>query len=100
MLNGFHTNAACVNNTAGTFAQYLLGYDFGSFTLPAMKVRQAWALMAEDLEPAGRVYVSLGAVRTGDLAWNFDDYFWGEGGVGPDISKSQTLGFWTYKATV
>jgi Family of unknown function (DUF6345) len=93
MLNGFHTNASCRNNTAGTFAAYLLGS-------PALKVRQAWAQMADDLEPSGVSFVSMGPIRTGDFVWNFDDYFWGHGAVGPDIPASQTIGLWWLKSTV
>jgi Family of unknown function (DUF6345) len=93
MLNGFHTNASCRNNTAGTFAAYLVGS-------PALKIRQAWAQMAFDLEPSGVSFVSIGPIRTGDFVWNFDDYFWGKGTVGPDIPAAQSVGLWWLKSTV
>jgi Family of unknown function (DUF6345) len=93
MLNGFHTNASCGNNSAGTFAAYVLGPS-------SLKIRQAWAQMANDLEPSGASIVSLGPIRTGDFVWNFDDSFWGQGTVGPDIPASQTIGLWWLKSTV
>lgn len=91
LLNGFHTTASCVDNTAGTFASYLFS---------GLTVRQAWAQMASDLEPAGKVYVSMGPVRIGDYAWNFSDHFWGQGSVGPDIRAAQTIGLWSLSGTV
>ena len=93
MLNGFHTNASCRNNTAGTFAAYLFGPS-------GLKIRQAWAQMAYDLEPSDVAFVHMGPIRTGDFVWNFDDRFWGQGAVGPDIPASQTIGLWWLKATV
>ena len=93
MLNGFHTNAHCRNNTAGTFSAYLFGPS-------GLKIRQAWAQMANDLEPSGVSIVSMGPIRTGDFVWNFDDRFWGQGAVGPDIPASQTIGLWWLKSIV
>jgi hypothetical protein len=95
LLNGFHTNAAAIsvaNGTAGRFAKYLFPSSNG-FPIPALKVRQAWAQMAIELEPSGRIYVSMGVYGPGGVT-NYDDYFWGQGPVGPDIPKSQVNGYW------
>lgn len=96
LLNGFQTTASCVdvaNGTAGRFSQYLFPRQILFITLPALKVRQAWAQMAHDLEPSGRQYVTMGAASAGWVT-NYDDYFWGQGPVGPDIPKSQIIGYW------
>ena len=100
LLNGFQTTAACVNvggGTAGRFSRYL----FPSFAgiVPALRVRQAWAQMAVELEPSGRQYVTMGAAGPGWIT-NYNDYFWGEGSVGPDIPKSQIIGYWWTVGTV
>jgi Family of unknown function (DUF6345) len=102
MLNGFQTTAECVDvsgGTSGRFSDWLLGRNFGLFTLPPLKVRQAWAMMALDLEPSGRQYVSMGVFGQGGVT-DYDDYFWGLGPVGPDIPKSQITGYWWLVGTV
>jgi len=96
LLNGFQTLAACVETpggTSGRFSSYLFPRPFFFFTLPPLKVRQAWAQMAYDLEPSGRQYVTMGAAAAGWVT-NYDDYFWGQGPVGFDIPKSQIIGYW------
>lgn len=96
MLNGFHTTASCVANTAGTFVEKL----FPKGNVSAKKIRQAWASMAIQKEPSGKVYVSMGPIRNGDNVWNFEDYFHGQGAVGPDIPAAQSAGLWMLKGTV
>lgn len=96
LLNGFQTTASCVDTPSGTsgrFSRYLFPRPIFFFTLPALKVRQAWAQMAYDLEPAGKQYVTMGAAAAGWVT-NYDDYFWGQGPVGFDIPKSQIIGYW------
>lgn len=96
LLNGFQTTASCVDTPSGTsgrFSRYLFPRTILFVTIPALKVRQAWARMALDLEPSGRQYVTMGAAGPGWVT-NYDDYFWGEGPVGPDIPKSQIVGYW------
>jgi len=96
LLNGFQTTASCVDTpggTSGRFSSYLFPRPIFFFTLPALKVRQAWAQMAYDLEPSGRQYVTMGAAAAGWVT-NYDDYFWGQGPVGFDIPKSQIIGYW------
>ena len=87
LLNGFHTNATCVNGgTGGRFADYLFPATFLWWTTrPALTVQQAWASMANDLEPAGTRWRSMSPVTTGGVT-NLGDHFWGQGSVGPDIA--------------
>ena len=102
LLNGFQTTAACVTvggGTAGAFSSWLLGKNFGFFTFPALRVRQAWAMMALSLEPPGRQYVTMGVFGAGGVT-DYDDFFWGKGPVGPDIPKSQITGYWWLVGTV
>jgi len=108
LLNGFQTTESCVDyspnaffpgGTSGRFSFYLFPETIGPAVLPALKVRQAWAQMAKDLEPAGKQYVSMGPVGPGMIT-NYDDYFWGQGPVGPDIPRSQITMYWWLGATV
>ena len=100
MLNGFDTNAQCVGGgTGGRFAEYLFPYQIFGITLrPALKVQQAWAQMAIDKEPSGRVYRSMGNIGAGGVT-NINDYFWGQGATGPDIAKSSRTGMWAISGT-
>ena len=43
--------------------------------------------MAIDKEPGGTVYRSMGNIGAGGVT-NINDYFWGQGSVGPDIAKA------------
>jgi hypothetical protein len=101
MLNGFHTNASCVNGgTGGTFAGYLFPYKvFGITVRPALTVRKAWANMAIDREPSGRIYRSMGPLGPGWVT-NIGDHLWGQGSVGPDISAAARIGYWSITGTV
>ena len=96
MLNGFHTNAYCINGgTGGRFADYL----FPSWWHGPRTVRNAWAQMAIDLEPTGVVYRSMGNLGSGWVN-NIGDYFWGQGPTGPDIRLSNRIGMWSITGTV
>jgi hypothetical protein len=101
MLNGFHTNAYCVGGgTGGRFADYLFPYKiFGITIRPALTVRNAWAQMAFDKEPNGVVFRSMGNIGPGGVT-NINDYFWGQGATGPDISKASRTGMWAIAQTV
>lgn len=101
VLNGFHTNAFCINGgTGGTFASYLFPLNFLWWQLrPAFTVQKSWAAMAVDLEPAGVVYRSMGPINAAG-ATDIGDYFWGQGPVGPDIFKNATAGYWSISGTV
>ena len=87
LLNGFDTNATCINGgTGGRFADYLFPQKFLWWTIrPALRVQQAWASMAGDLEPAGTRWRSMSPATTGWVN-NLGDFYWGQGSVGPDIA--------------
>jgi hypothetical protein len=100
LLNGFDTLAQCVDGGTGRrFAEYLFPRTFLFWTLPALTVQQAWRQMATDLEPSGRVWRSISPARAGWVT-NLDDKFWGQGNVGPDIPKSQIIGYVAISGTV
>lgn len=93
LLNGFDTNAYCINGGTGRrFAEYLFPVNFLWWELrPALTVQQAWASMANDLEPSGVRWRSISPMMGGIS--NINDKFWGQGWVGPDISPAQRTGF-------
>jgi hypothetical protein len=89
LLNGFHTNAYCIGGGTGAqFAHYL----FPDWWRGPLTVSQAWAAMADDLEPSGVRWRSISPAAAG-WVHNLDDHFWGQGWTGPDISASQRIGF-------
>jgi len=89
VLNGFHTNAYCIGGgTGGRFAHYL----FPDWWRGPLSVSQAWAAMANDLEPSGVRWRSISPAASG-WVHNLDDRFWGQGSTGPDIPASQRIGF-------
>lgn len=94
LINGFHTNAYCLNGGTGKrFAEYLFPEKFLWWTVrPALTVQQAWAAMASDLEPAGVRWRTMSPVSKSGVS-NLGDYYWGQGPVGPDIPKSNQAGF-------
>ena len=81
------------NNTAGTFS---------GVPLRGRRLEDPTSVGAdgERSRPSGVSIVSMGPIRTGDFVWNFDDRFWGQGAVGPDIPASQTIGLWWLKSIV
>ncbi|MFI5932167.1 DUF6345 domain-containing protein [Actinoplanes sp. NPDC051494] len=101
ILNGFDTNAYCSGGgTGGTFASYLFPRKFLWWEVrPAYTVRNAWAAMAVDREPAGVRFRSMGLVRS-DGVTNIGDYFWGQGPVGPDILPSSSHQMWSLSGVV
>ncbi len=56
---------------------------------PALTVQQAWASMANDLEPSGVRWRSMSPATTGWVT-NLGDHYWGQGSVGPDIRPGST----------
>ena len=105
ILNGFATNAYCINGgTGGDFANYLFPYNFLWWTLrPAFPVQQAWAAMAVDKEPSGVTYRSMGPLyfdSKGNTISDINDHWWGQGSVGPDIFASSVGGYWSISGTV
>jgi len=89
LLNGFHTNAYCIGGGTGArFASYL----FPTWWRGPLTVSQAWAAMANDLEPSGVRWRSISPAAAG-WVHNLDDHYWGQGSTGPDIPASQRIGF-------
>ena len=100
LLNGFDTNANCINGGTGRrFAEYLFPRTFLFWTSPSLTVQQAWRQMATDLEPSGRVWRSISPARSACVT-NLDYKFWGQGNVGPDIPRSQLIGYVAISGTV
>jgi hypothetical protein len=101
MLNGFDTNAYCINGgTGATFASYLFPWKFAGITIrPALTVRQAWGQMAIDKEPSGVRYRSMGNIASNGVT-NIGDHFWGQGTTGPDIAKAGRAGMWAISGVV
>jgi hypothetical protein len=101
MLNGFDTNAYCINGgTGATFANYLFPWKILGITIrPALTVRQAWGQMAIDKEPSGVRYRSMGNIASNGVT-NIGDHFWGQGTTGPDIMKAGRSGMWAISGVV
>lgn len=89
ILNGFDTNATCIGGGTGRrFAEYL----FPAWWRSPLSVSQAWASMANDLEPSGTRWRSISPAAAG-WVHNLNDRYWGQGTTGPDIPASQRIGF-------
>jgi hypothetical protein len=96
LLNGFDTNATCIGGgTGGRFASYL----FPTFWRGALSVSQAWAAMANDLEPSGTKWRSISPLGPG-FSHNLNDRYWGQGTTGADIPASSRIGFIAISSTV
>ncbi len=96
LLNGFVTNAYCIDGGTGRrFAEYL----FPTWWRGSLSVSAAWAQMARDLEPSGVVYRSLSPIGTGGV-FNLNDRYWGQGSTGPDVPASQRIGWIRVTGTV
>ena len=71
-------------------ATYTQGYSIlGIQILPPFPVRQSWIMMAESAQPSSVTWGFMQPVRT-DGVCNWNDYWWGRGPTGPDISNAQT----------
>lgn len=92
LLLGFETNAYDWSNFGRRFAEYQLGrsFIFTSITLP---VRSSWFQAALEEQPSGVKSVVMGVGGTGGVN-NYNDFFHGQGPVGPDIDDSQITYFW------
>jgi hypothetical protein len=94
LLLGFQTNAYDWSDFGKRFAQYQLGRD-GRATLP---VRAAWHQAALEEQPSGVQSVVMGVMGNG-LISNYNDYFWGQGSVGPDVREPDITGYWRLTIT-
>lgn len=60
-----------------------------------MRIRDAWISTATEEQPSDVLLGLMGPLRD-DWVWNWDDFFWGKGAVGPDIPASRIIGYWYY----
>jgi hypothetical protein len=92
LLLGFETNAYDWSNFGKRFAEYQQGRSILFFTI-TLPVRSSWFQAALEEQPAGVRSVVMGV---GGLngANNYNDYFHGNGPIGPDIPKSQITYYW------
>jgi hypothetical protein len=91
LLLGFETNAYDWPNFGKRFAEYQQGRFFGAF--PVLPVRAAWFQAAAEEQPSGVKSVVMGVIGPNGLS-NYNDYFHGNGPVGPDIRGSDIRGYW------
>ncbi|MFD7652637.1 DUF6345 domain-containing protein [Actinosynnema sp. NPDC059797] len=96
-INGFETTivqpgafVSPAGSFGGRYANYLLRSSLRPVQRP-MRVRDAWAQASIDTQPSYVRWATMGAMSGGNLA-NFNDYFWGRGAVGSDITSP--TGYW------
>jgi hypothetical protein len=92
LLLGFETNAYDWSNFGKRFAEYQQGRSILFFTI-TLPVRSSWFQAALEEQPGGVKSVVMGV---GGLngATNYNDYFHGNGPIGPDIPKNQITYYW------
>lgn len=78
------------------FSEYMLRNPFLWWNQP-MKIREAWAQTAIDVQPSSVVYSMLGVVGRNGVS-SYNDYFWGKGNVSPDLRGSDITAFWIIRA--
>jgi hypothetical protein len=90
ILLGYETTSSDVTGEGFDLANNVLGpFWWGS----PMRVRDAWINMAIWNQPNGVRWAEMGVFGPGGVT-NYNDYFWGKGPVGPDISPGSITGFW------
>lgn len=92
LLLGFETNAYDWSNFGRRFAQYQLGRNFFITTI-TLPVRSSWFQAALEEQPSGVKSVVMGVGGTGGVN-NYNDFFHGQGPVGPDIDDTQITYYW------
>lgn len=93
LLLGFETLASDDPDFAGRFADYLLGRSFAGIVTVTLPVRDAWMTAKEEEQPEDRAVVIMGAYGVDNVS-NYQDYFWGQGPVGPDLRSENIRGYW------
>ena len=100
-LMAFHTEAGDSNDFCFDFPLDFLGLSVFVFTIPPKTIVQSWLSSAQAADigtPA-----AMGPITDIDFLgqrlgiWNYGDYYWGKGPVGPTIPKSQINGWWYIK---
>jgi hypothetical protein len=97
-LTGFQTLAWDWPGFGGRFADYMLGRKILFFELPPLKVRSAWFQAALEQQPSGTQSVVIGVYGPGGLT-SYNDYFWGQGPVSPDLRGPNLWGWWRVVVT-
>ncbi|AQT67808.1 hypothetical protein STSP2_00958 [Anaerohalosphaera lusitana] len=92
LLTGFHTNAHDWGKFSKRYAQYMLGRNF-AFTTVTLPVRAAWFKAKQQKQPSGNRAAVMGPIGPNGTT-NYNDYYWGQGPIGPDIRGSNIQGFW------
>ncbi len=94
LLLGFQTLASDDPDFAPRFADYLLGRNFpGVGITVTLPVRDAWMTAKEEEQPEDREVVIMGVYGDQGVS-NYQDYYWGQGQVGPDIRADKVRGYW------
>jgi len=87
ILTGFSSLAYAGTGFPGGFAVNMLGFAF----LPPQSIVNAWFSSA-NAHGTGTP-AALGPIGPGGV-WDYGDYYWGKGSVGPTIPASQIRGWW------
>lgn len=91
ILNGFRTTAWAGTGFPRVYANHLLGAGG-----PPVPVVQSWfsAALARENRPDGTGRAAaMGPIGPAGV-WDFDDFYWGQGPVGPTIRSGQIRGWW------
>jgi hypothetical protein len=89
ILTGFSTLAGASTGFPFSFSQKMLGGIFGLGT--PSPIVNAWFAAAHAHGTGSPV--AMGPIGLGGV-WDYGDYYWGEGPVGPTIRASQIRGWW------
>jgi hypothetical protein len=85
-LTGFHTLAWAGTGFTGGFANTMLGIG-----QPKQTIVKSWCSSALAHGTGGPA--ALGPLGLGG-SWDYNDYYWGKGPVGPTIRAPQIVGWW------
>ncbi|MCF2146847.1 SprB repeat-containing protein [Desmonostoc muscorum LEGE 12446] len=96
ILNGYSTVSNDNTDEGRLFANYILRSPFLWWFNP-LKIREAWAQTAVDVQPSSVYYGFMGVYGSGGVS-SYNDYFWGKGSVSPDLRGSNIYGFWIVRA--
>ncbi len=74
-----------------TYDNTVEGWTWANYMLSGWTVRQAWMQTGIDVQGPSEIVAVMGVFGTGGLS-NWNDHYWGEGSVGPDITN--IVGYW------
>jgi hypothetical protein len=90
-LLGFSSPAYAGTGFPGSFSKNMLGSLFQIPPLFPSPIVSAWFSAANACGTG--TPAALGPIGPGNV-WDYGDYFWGKGPVGPTIHSSQVIGWW------